>query len=108
MNQLSATKGSRGASPVKEVSHGKAVMVLLIGTLFLSGTPLWVKAANMDPATQAFLRVFMGFLILLPFGLNEIRKKQTLPRKGILLAVASGLFLGIDFVAWNYSIFLIG
>ena len=105
---LSATRGSGTPVPVKKVGHGKAVAVLLLGTLFLSGTPLWVKAANMDPATQAFLRVFLGFLILLPFGLNEIRKKQGLPRKGIMLAVASGLFLGVDFTAWNYSIFLIG
>ncbi|WP_425310741.1 DMT family transporter [Ammonicoccus fulvus] len=99
---------SRTPVPVKHVSHGKAVLVLLLGTLFLSGTPLWVKASNMDPATQAFLRVFVGFLILLPLGLHEIRTKQGLPRKGIMLAAASGLFLGVDFVAWNYSIFLIG
>ena len=108
MNKLRASTGSRTPSPIKHVTHGRAIAVLLLGTLFLSGTPLWVKAANMDPATQAFLRVFLGFVILLPFGLNEIRKKGTLPRKGILLAVASGIFLGIDFVAWNYSIFLIG
>lgn len=94
--------------PVKQVSHGKAVWVLLIATLFLSGTPLWVKAANMDPATQAFLRVFLGFLLLLPFGINEIRKKGGLPKPGIILAVVAGIFLGIDFIAWNYSIFLIG
>lgn len=108
MNQLSAARGTRTPVPVKHVGHGKAVAVLLLGTLFLSGTPLWVKASNMDPATQAFLRVFMGFLILLPLGWNEIRTKEALPRKGIMLAVASGLFLGIDFTAWNYSIFLIG
>lgn len=108
MNQLSATRGSPTPVPVKHVGHGKAVAFLLLGTLFLSGTPLWVKASNMDPGTQAFLRVFLAFLLLLPLGLNEIRKKQALPRKGIVLAVASGVFLGIDFVAWNYSIFLIG
>jgi len=100
--------GSRVPAPVKEVSHGKAVLWLLLGTLFLSGTPLWVKASNMDPATQAFLRVILGFLLLLPLGIHEIRNKQALHRKGILLAAASGLFLGIDFTAWNYSIFLIG
>ncbi len=100
--------GKRQPLPVKEVSHGKAVLVLLIGTLFLSGTPLWVKAANMDPATQAFLRVALAFLMLLPFGINEIKKKQALPRTGIILAAVSGLFLGVDFTCWNYSIFLIG
>lgn len=108
MSQQSATRSAGTSLPVKHVSHGKAVAVLLLGTLFLSGTPLWVKASNMDPATQAFLRVFLGFLLLLPLGLIEIRKKQALPRKGIILAVVSGIFLGIDFTAWNYSIFLIG
>ena len=108
MNQTATATGSRTPAPVKEVSHGKAVLWLLLGTLFLSGTPLWVKASNMDPATQAFLRVFLGFLILLPLGIHEIRTKRGLHRQGIILAVISGIFLGIDFVAWNYSIFLIG
>ena len=105
MNQLAS---ARTAVPVKEVTHGKAVLWLLLGTLFLSGTPLWVKASNMDPATQAFLRVILGFLLLLPLGIHEIRKKQGLHRQGIILAAISGIFLGIDFTAWNYSIFLIG
>ena len=105
MNQLAS---ARTPVPVKEVTHGKAVLWLLLGTLFLSGTPLWVKASNMDPATQAFLRVILGFLILLPLGLHEIRRKGGLHRQGIILAAISGIFLGIDFVAWNYSIFLIG
>lgn len=108
MNKVGVVKGSGTPVPVKHVSHGRAVLVLLLGTMFLAGTPLWVKASNMDPATQAFLRVILAFLILLPFGLNEIRKKRALPRKGIILAVVAGLFLGTDFVAWNYSIFLIG
>lgn len=108
MAQLANATAHRTAAPIKEVTHGKAVLWLLLGTLFLSGTPLWVKASNMDPATQAFLRVIMGFLLLLPLGLHEIRRKGGLHRQGILLAAISGIFLGIDFVAWNYSIFLIG
>ncbi|NLJ53632.1 MAG: DMT family transporter [Intrasporangiaceae bacterium] len=108
MSQSTSAVGSRIPAPIKQVSHGKAVMILLLGTLFLSGTPLWVKASNMDPATQAFLRVILGFLLLLPLGLREIRNKQALPRKGIILAATAGIFLGIDFTAWNYSIFLIG
>ncbi len=108
MSRLANATGVRNPAPVKEVSHGKAVLWLLIGTLFLSGTPLWVKASNMDPATQAFLRVILGFLLLLPLGIHEIRNKQGLHRQGIVLAAISGIFLGIDFTAWNYSIFLIG
>ncbi len=95
-------------NPVKPVGHSKAVIILLIGTLFLAGTPLWVKASNMDPATQAFLRVAIGALILLPLAIHEMKKKMTLPKQGIIYSVIAGIFLGVDFTAWNFSIFLIG
>ena len=62
----------------------------------------------MDPSTQAFLRVVIGCLLLVPFGIREMRKKERLGKKGIMLSVAAGLFLGIDFTAWNYSIFYVG
>lgn len=100
--------GVRTPPPVKPVSHGKALAVLVLGTAFLASTPLLVKAANMDPASQAFLRVSIGFLILLPFGIWEIKKKEGLTKRSIMYSVISGLFLGVDFTAWNYSIFYIG
>lgn len=100
--------GARKAPPVKPVSHGRALAVLALGTAFLAATPLQVKASNMDPASQAFLRVFLGFLLLLPFGIWEMKKKESLTKKSIMYSVISGLFLGIDFTAWNYSIFYIG
>ena len=62
----------------------------------------------MDPATQAFLRVFIGFLILLPFAIWEMKKKEKLSKQAVILSLVSGVFLGIDFTAWNYSIFYIG
>lgn len=103
-----STAVDRKAPPIKPVSHGQAVLVLFIGTAFLAGTPLWVKASNMDPATQAFLRVVIGCIVLIPFGIIEMRKKEKLAKKGIILSVIAGLFLGIDFTAWNYSIFYVG
>lgn len=95
-------------NPVKPLGHGKAVVILLIGTLFLAGTPLWVKGSNMDPATQVFLRVFIGVLLLLPFGIIEMRKKMKLPKQGVIYSLVAGLFLGVDFTNWCFSIFLIG
>lgn len=99
---------SLAKNPVKPIGHGMAVIILLVGTLFLSGTPLWVKASNMDPATQAFLRVSIGALLLVPFAVVEIRNKMSLPKQGLIYSIIAGLFLGIDFVCWNFSIFLIG
>lgn len=94
--------------PVKPVGHGKAVLIIALGTAMLAFTPIWVKATNMDPATQAFLRVSIGFLCLLPFGIWEIKRKGALPKKGITYSVVAGLFLGVDFTCWNYSIFYVG
>lgn len=111
MNKTSESAASTVVNqylPVKPVSHGKAVLILAVGTAFLAFTPIWVKASNMDPATQAFLRVSIGFLLLLPIGLWEIKKKGSLPKKGIIMSVVAGLFLGVDFTAWNYSIFYVG
>ncbi|WP_051866953.1 DMT family transporter [Corynebacterium atypicum] len=95
-------------NPVKPIGHASAVVILLVGTLFLSGTPLWVKGANMDPATRAFLRVFIGALLLVPLAVVEIRKKMSLPKQGLIYSIIAGLFLGVDFVCRNFSIFLIG
>ncbi|WIM67703.1 DMT family transporter [Corynebacterium breve] len=105
---MNATIKTKTPLPVKPVGHGKAVLILALGTAFLAFTPIWVKASNMDPATQAFLRVSIGFLALLPFGIWEMKNKQSLPKKGIILSVIAGLFLGIDFTCWNYSIFYVG
>ncbi|SDE58780.1 Permease of the drug/metabolite transporter (DMT) superfamily [Actinobaculum suis] len=97
-----------GKRPVKPVSRLQATLVLLLGTAFLSGTPLWVKATNMDPATQAFLRVSIAMLMLLPFAIREAKTKMALPKAGVIMSIVAGLFLGVDFTCWNYSIFYIG
>ncbi|AGE37313.1 DMT family transporter [Corynebacterium urealyticum] len=113
METMNTVKGQGATAsgrmlPVKPVSHGKAVLILGLGTAFLAFTPIWVKASNMDPATQAFLRILIGLIVLLPFGFWEIKRKGSLPKAGIIMSLVAGLFLGIDFTAWNYSIFYVG
>lgn len=58
--------------------------------------------------TSAFLRCALGFLALLPFMIRERKKVGSLSKTGILLSLLAGLFLGIDFTAWNYSIYYVG
>lgn len=43
----------------------------------------------------------------MPFGFWEIKRKGSLPKAGIIMSRVAGLFLGIDFTAWNYSIFYV-
>src|SRR5690606_25999774 len=39
---------------------------------------------------------------------REKAKIGALNKNGIVLALVAGFFLGIDFTAWNYSIFFVG
>ncbi|TCJ04687.1 DMT family transporter [Cytobacillus praedii] len=87
---------------------GKAYVILMIGILALAFTAPWVKQSNFEPATSVLLRCGIGLLALLPFALREAKKIGGLNKSGIILSILAGLFLGIDFTAWNYSIFYVG
>lgn len=102
-----------GAEPSKstggrQISAAKAATILMIGIAALAFTAPWVKLSNFEPATSAILRVGIALLVLLPFAFRERAKIGALSKNGIILAVVAGLFLGIDFTAWNYSIFFVG
>src|SRR5690625_4135140 len=93
---------------VTNKGNAKAYTILIIGIVFLAFTAPWVKMSNFEPATSAFLRCSLGFLALLPFMIRERKKVGSLSKTGILLSLLAGLFLGIDFTAWNYSIYYVG
>ncbi|GAB2482422.1 hypothetical protein GCM10027030_15700 [Luteococcus sediminum] len=97
-----------GAAPGKQIGAGKAAVILLIGIAALAFTAPWVKLANFEPATSAILRVGLAAIVLLPFALRERARSGSLNRTGVTLSILSGIFLGIDFTAWNYSIFFVG
>lgn len=96
------------SNSVNNNNNNRAYLVLLIGILALAFTAPWVKLANFEPATSAILRCSIGLLTLLPFAINEAKKIGSLNKTGISLSLLAGLFLGIDFTAWNYSIFYVG
>lgn len=83
-------------------------VIFLVGILFLSFTAPWQKLSNFDPATGAFMRCLIGVVCLIPFAIMEAKKIGTLTKKGVLLSILAGLVLGIDFTAWNYSIYFVG
>lgn len=82
--------------------------ILLIGILGLAFTAPWVKLSNFEPATSALLRVVIGGVVLIPFAIDEYKKKGGIGKTGILLSLVAGFFMGIDFTAWNYSIYYVG
>lgn len=86
----------------------KTYVIFLLGILFLSFTAPWQKMSNFDPATGAFLRVLGGAIVLMPFAIREAKRYGVINKQGILLSILAGVVLGIDFTAWNYSIFFVG
>ncbi|MDY5133163.1 DMT family transporter [Actinotignum urinale] len=105
-NQASAS--AKAAPALPHVSNAKAATVLMIGVVALAFSGIMVKEANFEPATNAFLRVAIGLVALLPFGWNEIRKGRKLDSYSIKMSLIAGIFLGIDFACWNFSIFFVG
>ena len=106
MLEASSTKPALG--PANNISHGKAVAILLIGTACLAFTAIWVKGANFEPATSVVLRCWLPIVIFLPYAIREYKKKGSLNKAGFFWSAVAGLILGIDFTAWNYSIFFVG
>lgn len=103
-----AIKDEAGNAPKYEMTHGKAVAILLIGTACLAFSAIWVKGANFEPATSVVLRCWLPIVLFLPFAWREYKKKGGLNKAGIIWSAIAGLILGIDFTAWNYSIFFVG
>ena len=89
-------------------SNTRAYVILLIGILALAFTAPWVRLSNFNPATSVILRAGFGLLALLPFAIKEFKDKGGLNRTGVLLSLLAGLFLGVDFLAWNMSIYFVG
>jgi len=89
-------------------SNNKVYIILIIGIIALAFSAPWVKQSNFEPATSVLLRCGLGLLFLLPFAYREIKKLGSINKTGIGLSLFAGLFLGIDFTAWNYSIYYVG
>lgn len=98
-----ATHGTAGGESIS-----RAYLILIIGVLGVAFSAPWVKMSNFEPATSVILRVGIGLIALIPFYFMEIKKLGKLNKSGVILSLAAGLFLGIDFTAWNYSIYYVG
>ncbi|MBX3051947.1 MAG: DMT family transporter [Caldilineaceae bacterium] len=92
----------------KNISKATAYTVIMLGILALAFSAIMVKEANFEPATNAFLRCLIAFVVLAPFAYMEWKKKGKLNRNGLIIAIGAGVFLGIDMTAWNYAIFYVG
>jgi drug/metabolite transporter (DMT)-like permease len=78
---------------------------LVLGIIFISFSPIFVKVADASPVVCAFYRIVFAWVCLLPYCLYKRNLKME--RKDIILALVSGLVFASDVAVWNVSIKMI-
>lgn len=80
---------------------------LLIGSVFISFSPVFIKIADVDPDLTGFYRMVFAALGLFPMFL--LQTKKVLPdKRTLLMLIGCGIWLGVDFMFWHRSINMIG
>ena len=83
------------------------ILRVATGAIAISFSGVWVKIANVTPASSAFYRVFFGCIFLVVFSILT-REKWYGGGKKILLALLCGTLFVFDLLCWHASITLIG
>ncbi len=84
-------------------------LALVIGTLGLGFSAIFVKWANVPGAVSGFYRMGLAALIMAaPFARDVRRRRQNGPlsRRHVWLAVLSGLFFAGDLGTWNTAVLM--
>ena len=82
-------------------------LVALLGVLSISFSAVFVRLAAVSPVTATFYRAAYAIPVLAAVWAFS-RDAEPRPRRARLLALASGVILGIELAFWHRSIALIG
>lgn len=80
---------------------------MVLGTIMISFSGVWVNLCHVSPTTSAFYRVFFGGLLLLIAALIN-KELKWLGYRHLLLAMLCGLVFAFDLVLYHYAIHYIG
>ncbi|EST26279.1 hypothetical protein N566_24035 [Streptomycetaceae bacterium MP113-05] len=84
------------------------MLIIIGGAACVSASAMFVKLADVNPGTAAFLRCAVALVPLVPLLVHETRRRGPLPKPLRPYAVVAGLFLGADYVMWTISIVDVG
>jgi drug/metabolite transporter (DMT)-like permease len=83
-------------------------LLLITGALCLSGSAIFVKLAEVNSGTAAFLRGAIALVALVPLAFLERRNQGTCSGALVGYALAGGVCLGMDYSMWTASILDVG
>lgn len=80
-------------------------LIVLLGALGVSTSPILIKLSHSEALTIAFYRMFITVVLLTPFIISKnLTELKGLSIKKIIKIAISGLFLGLHFSAWILSL----
>jgi drug/metabolite transporter (DMT)-like permease len=83
-------------------------LALSIGILTLGFSAIFIRWANAPGAVVSFYRMAIGTVALaIPFALRWKRRRR-ISQRGLLLAVAAGVFFALDLASWSTGISIAG
>ncbi len=85
----------------------RPLIKLLIGSVCISFSPIFIKLAAISPDSAGFYRMLFAGISLLVLMLLQ-GKSLKMARSPQLLLCCSGIFLAVDFMCWHRSIDLVG
>ena len=85
-----------------------AAGLIIGGAGCLSASAVFVKLADVNPGTAAFLRCAVALVVLVPMMMLENRRSGGMPWRLHRDAAIAGIFLGADYVMWTVSILDVG
>ncbi len=80
----------------------KPKLSLVIGIVCISFSPIFVKLAASPAITSGFYRIFIAWLLLLPYCILKGKLKTT--RRALIITIIGGVVFGADIAMWNISL----
>ncbi|WP_240529450.1 DMT family transporter [Streptomyces antioxidans] len=108
VESISETRASARAHQGEPAPRAVWGLLVVSGAACLSGSAMFVKLADINAGTAAFLRCAIALIPLIPMLMHETRRYGSLPGSLRGYAALAGFFLGVDYVMWTVSILDIG
>lgn len=78
------------------------------GAAFISLTAVFIRLADVSPATSVFFRCTLALPLLAALAWREHRRGNRATRTDVLRYTVAGAMLGVDFALWSQAIMLVG
>lgn len=102
---------SPGLDPTPPTTLGRMAdprLLAVAGAAFISLTAVFIRSADVTPASAVFYRCLLALPLLTVLAAREWRRGQWVSTRVAVRFLAAGALLGVDFALWSQAIMLIG